>query len=504
MPGFRARHRFLVLMRFLLILFAVVLAAQNELAQKAELAKSYLASNRFDEAAKIYGELVKAMPGNPGLLLNQGMALHMAGSDAQAIPVLVQALKLNPNIPPAQLFLGASYLRTRQPALAMAPLAKFIATQPDHLEARQMMVDAASTLGRMAEAVPHLEKLASAQPADASLRYELGRAYEGLAFDTFAQMEKAFPESGPWFALLADSRSKTSQNRAAFFFYRKALAKSPGLRGVHAAIADIYRRTEHPDWAASEEVLEAKLGKPNCAVKTAECEFLAGRFHSALALTKASVDGFYWRVRAYTALARQSFERLAQLPPSSHALRFQAESLAAQNKHPEAVAAWKQALALEPNQPDLQRELAAALLAAKEYAEAQTLTSALLAAEPNAPDLHNLQGDLYLAQQMAAEAVPFLERAAKANPNVLEVRASLARALLQAGQPAAALPHATAALPTDADGSLHFQLARAYQAAGQADAAKAAMAKYQAIQAKLKEQQRVVEDEVQITAPPVR
>lgn len=488
-----------------LIIFTVVLAAQNDLAQKAELAKSYVASNRFDEAARIYGELVKAMPGNPGLLLNHGMALHMAGSDAQAIPVLQQALRLNPNILPAQLFLAASYLHTHQAALALPPLTKFIAAQPDHLEARQMMVDAASSLGRMAEALPHLEKLAVAQPTNPSLWYELGRAYEGRALDTFAQMEKAFPESGPWFALLADSRSKTSQNRAAFFFYRKALAKSPNLRGLHAALADIYRRTEHPDWAVSEDALESKLGKPNCAtgVKTPECEFLAGRYTATVRLTKSTADGFYWRVRTYDALARQSFARLAQLPPSGPAFRLQAESLRDQGQHAEAVAAWKQALALEPNQPGLQRELAASLLAAKAYAEAQTLTSALLAAEPNAPDLQNLQGDLYLAQQMAAEAVPFLERAVQAGPNVLEARASLARALLLAGQPAAALPHATAALPADHDGSLHFQLARAYQAAGQGDAARAAMAKYQAIQTKMKEQQRVVEDQAQITAPPL-
>lgn len=488
-------------------IFAAGLAAQTELAQKAELAKSYLAGSRFEDAAKLYGELVKALPNNPGLLLNQGMALHMAGKDLQAIPVLQQALKLNPKIPPAQLFLGASYIRTNQPALALAPLENFIATVPEHLEARQMMVDAASALGETSRALPHLEALARIQPDRSAIWYELGRAYESMAFETFQQMEKAFPESGPWFALLADSRSKISQNRAAYFFYRKALAKSPNLRGVHAAIAGIYRRTEHPDWAAQEDDLEAKLGKPNCAAaKTPECEFNAGRWSSVLALAKArpTADGFYWRVRAYDALARQSFGRLGELPASSDAFRFQAESLRDQGKHPESIAAWREALKLEPNHPGLQRELAASLLLAKEYAEAQEITSALLAAEPNAPDLQNLQGDLYLAQQMAAEAVPFLEKAAAANPQALETRASLARALLQSGQPAAALPHVTAALPTDTDGSLHIQLARAYQAAGQTDAAREAMAKYQAIQAKLKEQERVAEDQVQITPPPAK
>ena len=94
---------------FSLLLAAFTLCAQsNALAEKAARAKSLLETNKFSEAAVLYAELAKAIPGNPGLLLNQGMALHMAGEDAKAIPPLESALKLNPNIPPAMLFLGAS------------------------------------------------------------------------------------------------------------------------------------------------------------------------------------------------------------------------------------------------------------------------------------------------------------------------------------------------------------------------------------------------------------
>lgn len=481
------------------------MAAQTaELARKSALAKSYMESKLFENAARIYGELVQSVPGNPGLLMNHGMALHMSGADAAAIPVLQKALRINPNLPPAHLFLGASFLKTGQAAQALAPLQKFIAAQPDHPPSRQMMADAALSLGKTELAVPHLEKLAAMQPDRAAVWYELGRAYEATAFDTFQQMEKSFPESGPWFALLADSRSKTNQRRAAYFFYRKALEKSPRLRGLHASIAEIYRLTEHADWAAAEDKEEARLGQPNCKpVKTAECEFVAGRFGVALTIAKQrpTADGFYWRVRSYDALARQAFAKLAELPASSHSHRFLAERLRDQGKHAEAAAAWRQALALEPDSPELRRELAAALLGAKDYAETQKVVTELLTAEPDAPDLLNLQGDLYLAQQMAAEAIPFLERAVKANPRVLEARASLARALLLAGKGEEAVPHVAAALPLDADGSLHFQLARAHQAAGRADDARKAMAQYQAIQAKLKEQERTVDEQLQITAP---
>ena len=44
-----------------------------------------------------------------------------------------------------------------------------------------------------------------------------GDTGEGLAAEAFGQLEKGFPESGPFFAVLANSRSKISQSKAAFF-----------------------------------------------------------------------------------------------------------------------------------------------------------------------------------------------------------------------------------------------------------------------------------------------
>ena len=53
----------------------------------------------------------------------------------------------------------------------------------------------------------------------------------------------------------------------------------------------------------------------------------------------------------------------------------------------------------------------------------------------------------------------------------------------------------------DEDGSIHFQLARAYQRAGNADASKQMMAEYTRIQQRSENEQRDLEEKAKITAP---
>jgi hypothetical protein len=53
----------------------------------------------------------------------------------------------------------------------------------------------------------------------------------------------------------------------------------------------------------------------------------------------------------------------------------------------------------------------------------------------------------------------------------------------------------------DEDGSIHFQLARAYQRVGNADASKQMMAEYTRIQQRSESEQRDLELKANITAP---
>ncbi|MDX2269114.1 MAG: tetratricopeptide repeat protein [Bryobacter sp.] len=494
-------------MRWLLLVFSTCLFAQPaSLATKANQAKQFMAQGKFADAAKLYAELAKVLPSNGGLVLNHGLALHMSGQDKAAIPVLEKSLKLNPQQPPAMLFLGASYLRTGNPAKAIPYLEKFLPLDPRNLEARRMAVDAYEMTGQSAKALPHWEALADAEPKNPGVLYGLGRSWEAYAAASFAELDRRFPESAPFFALLGDTRSRANQRRVAYYLYREALKKDPAFPGLHAALAEIYRLEGQPQWALAAEAEAAKLPAPDCANLAAKpaCQFAQGNFQSALAAARRqdSALGLYWRIKAANEIARLTFLRLEAAGPSPELYRFQAEELRQQGRAKDAVEAWRSARRLEPENPQWTRELAITLFEAKEYTEADKLCSALLAQASQDPQLLHLAGDIQLAQQLTDRAIPLLEKAAAADPKNLAARSSLARALMQAGRPADALPHATAALPLDQDGSLHFQLARAYQSAGLAEDAKRTMAIYQQIRARLRAQDQALEQEVQIAPLP--
>ena len=128
------------------------------------------------------------------------------------------------------------------------------------------------------------------------------------------------------------------------------------------------------------------------------------------------------------------------------------------------MAALRKAMALRPGDRRLERELARSLWLARDYDAAFPLLAK-----------HGLdyeRGFALLETGKAEEARPLLERAARASKRT-ETLAALGRVYLETGQPAQAVEPLKAALATDEDGSLHFQLARAYQRSGRAAEARA-------------------------------
>jgi predicted Zn-dependent protease len=99
------------------------------------------------------------------------------------------------------------------------------------------------------------------------------------------------------------------------------------------------------------------------------------------------------------------------------------------------------------------------------------------------------------------QAIPYLEAAVRANSKLLPARASLGLSLIRLGRDSEAIPHLIAAREVDEDGSIHFQLARAYQRAGDADSSKQMMAEYNRIQQRSQSEEQSLEEKATITAP---
>lgn len=484
--------------RAALFLLAATLAAQpGDLAEKSHRAKELMAAGRFAEAVPLYEELCRALPSNPGLRLNLGLALQMAGRHQEAIPQFERVLKLEPQNAPALTSLGVSKLETNDAAGAVAPLTKLVGLQPADANARGLLANALLSLDRTKEAALHFRKLTALTPDDPKAWFGAGQCYESLARQAFEELNRTAEGSAEWLALVGESRIGQRQYRSAFFFLRQALDKQPNLRGAHALLADIYQATEHPDWAQTERRKEAAMAPPNCAREKAACDLAAGRLLDAAASANP-----YWRSRAYNGLALEAFSRLGKLPESVELHALQAEIFDNHGQHREAAAEWEAALRLAPGDPRLEHELAKALYLGRDYARALPALRELLRREAGAADLQFFAGDSLLQLERAEEAIPYLQAALQADPALTPAHAALGIALARTGKAAEAIPHLEAALETDEDGSLHYQLGRAYQAAGQPAKAQQALAQYQKIQDRSEAEKRKLEEQARITAPP--
>lgn len=377
-----------------------------------------MAAGDFAGAAGVYEKLVKQAPGNPGWKLNLGIALHMAGKDQEAVAPLTAAAQAMPQAFPAHALLGTSLLRLGQAGKAVGPLQRAVAMKPNEPQGRRMLAEAFLQSGQPKAAVGQLAALTRLEPADAGAWFVLGRANEAAAEEAFRALAKQFPESRAFLLTTAAVRRKQQRMKAA---------------------------------AALEE--QAK-GRP-----------LVARAEALAREIETFNDG-----------ARRAFTQLGALPDNPQLHKIKAETLRAQGKHLEAVEEWRAALRFNPRDRETERELAASLYAGAQYLEALNTLERLLVHEPESQVLWFLKGDCLLQQGQAEEAIAPLRKA----PGILQARASLGRALLATGRGAEAAAHLEAAAPElDTDGALYFQLSRAYQQAGQAEKAAAALAESQ-------------------------
>jgi tetratricopeptide (TPR) repeat protein len=385
----------------------------------------------------------------------------------------------------------------------LEPLEKLIALDPGNRDALGMLADAELSQNLFAEAAGRYRQLTAIDSADPRAWYGLGKAYESLATHTFDRLNKSAPESPYVAVLLADTRLERRQYRSAFFFYKQAQSKLPDLPGIHAGLARVYRATDHAEWGSEEEKREGTLPAPDCKAQESECDFLARRFlHATQAATaSASPAALYWATKAYNELGAEAFDRLGKLPESIQIHAFRAQALRGHNRNLEAVAEWQAALKLAPEDAKVKRELAAAVFDAQDYPAAVPLLDEALRLEPHAPDLNYMLGASLWHMEQAEKGLPYLESASQAGGAGAVADGVIGLVLVSMNRNAEAIPHLKKALALDDDGSLHYSLARAYQAAGKSQLAAEAMRQYQEIQKQNQEINGQVAKEAEITAP---
>jgi predicted Zn-dependent protease len=194
-----------------------------------------------------------------------------------------------------------------------------------------------------------------------------------------------------------------------------------------------------------------------------------------------TAEGRYWLARAASELAREAFGHLDRLPPSPEASLVKVEVLRSQRRLSQSKEELQKASSAWPEDLRIRHEMATLLFIAHEQAAARPLLEDLLKREPDSAEINLMLGESWLESKEPTKAVPYLEKAVRPDPKLPRARAVLGRAYLEAGEAGRAVPHLEAGLSTDEDGSVHFQLARAYRETGQPERARRTLEAFQQI-----------------------
>jgi tetratricopeptide (TPR) repeat protein len=460
---------------------AVTISAQEDgLAAKSRAANQMLLAGRYTEAIKIYRELVAALPDNPGLRFNLGLALEKGGQPAAAIPELNQATRAQPDFAPAWFLLGLAYQQLGKPREAIAPLRKAASLDGADSRTQLELADAELAAGQPRDSAEGFRALAARHPEMAKAWQGLGLSYLALGERAFTRLAETAPSSGYWHALAARAREGEGRYPESLALYQDAIRAAPDVPGLHTARASIYRQTNHPDWASVEESRESAVPKADCGSHKAACAYLAGEWLSSLAEAEKSptTENLYWASLACGTLAEQSFQRVASLPPSAEIHELLAESNQRRGRRVEAVEEWRKALAMAPDDKRLQGRLAESLIRDRKYEDAERLLQPLVAGQPENGEWQYLLGDTLFEQRRADGALPHLIAAARLMPGHLPASEVLGRAYLALGQLEKAVARLEKARPLD-DGAISFALSSAYRRLGREPEARAALARYQ-------------------------
>jgi tetratricopeptide (TPR) repeat protein len=458
-----------------LSLFAAPEENLETLSRQAREAREAMVNGRYAEAVRLYEQMVKALPNEPGARFNLALALDAAARPREALKNLQQIKPAEAGNPKFWFLLGIEYQKLQQPAKAVDPLERAVKLAPADLAYRLELADACLSSGASARAAASFRVLAAERPNDARILAGLVRSQLAMSSDAYNALVQTAPGSSFRLALGALSEADKGDRTKVVALYNQALSAQPPAPWLNAEL-DAFQGAASSQPRNADAVSDA--GHPLARL------FHGGDLEGVVAQTAAAKtpEALYWRARACSELARASLTRIAALPPSAEAHELAGLALRQVGRWEDSLAEFREAATLAPNDDRLRAELAKAQWLSRHYEEAAKLLEQIVAKSPDRAEGEFELGDSLFNLGQPELALRHLRRATALSPDAFAIQAMLGRVLLQTGDSQEAAPVLERAAKHDLDGSIHFQLATAYRNLGRADLARQAVARQKEIE----------------------
>jgi Flp pilus assembly protein TadD len=321
--------------------------------------------------------------------------------------------------------------------------------------------------GDYATAVQALEKLTAMAPDVAELQANLGVAYysAGRPRDAVAPLRKAL-------------RLKPSLT-SAHYFLGISLAESGDCKAATPFLETDYPRLNDPR-------LRRVIG-----LDAAQCATAADEPYRAITYLQwlnrdfpNDPDVLYFMAHVFSDLSTRASQQLLHVAPGSYqAHRMYAEALEVQGKTADAIAEYREVLAMDPRLPGIHYHLGRLLLAGERDSAALDAAHKQFEEElrinPADADSEYELGEMARQARKWNEAIEHFGRAAKVDPHFPQALIGLGKSLVSAGRAAEAVaPLEKAVQLAPADPVAHYQLSFAYLRVGREEDAKKQLALY--------------------------
>lgn len=192
--------------------------------------------------ALLTGVLASAQTSPGHEKVQAGLRAQRAGDLPQALTAFAEAVRLDPKLTPARVYLGAALLASGKTAAAIVQLERAVALLPRDPQIRLQLAVAYERADDLLAAVEQLRQAAELAPNDTEFAYQLGRAYLRLSEWSVERMKSLNPHSARAYQVLGESYGAQGAAEKALDALDKAAQADPTLSGTHLAMAYVYAR----------------------------------------------------------------------------------------------------------------------------------------------------------------------------------------------------------------------------------------------------------------------
>ena len=416
------------------------------------LAESYSSSTQWSFAVIRFQNALALSPDSPGLHARLGEVFLHAGRLDQAAQEFEQELRISPDDLRALVRRGEVKLIQGDTDAALQDWT------------RALLIDGPRTERVLGIREPRFGENAIEQLPD-SLRHRIQSAEPQLRerHDAAANLALAF---------LAAQNGSSSENPVP----AQANAAPPAQTCLQQDVLKALNAGRYSSVSSCMLRVLTPASPRDLRMGIAQALFELGEYENALkalsAFSNQSPPVFYWRARCFEELATQAYFRLYQADPNSYRVHELTGDLeAAKGNDGKAIEEYRAAVAMKPSVPNLHYSLGHLLWKDLKTEEARKELNAELELNPrHAGALHDL-GNTYLLEHQPEKALTFLNRAFEIEPGDPDIHRDLGTAYADLHEYGKAESEFKAAVVADQDGSVHYKLARVYQAEGKKESA---------------------------------